>query len=91
MDFGIIEQMAGPASGAVIVVVAYLKIIAKRLDRIDGSIHEVLGEVADLRSLVQDHEVRIRVIECLDERERKDKREDKRDSETQTPASRGSN
>ncbi len=59
----LLRYAAGAGGGAIVVVVAYLKILAARLDTLQDSVDQVGRKVDKLDAAVMDHEVRIRVME----------------------------
>lgn len=62
------KLVGATGGGAIIVVVAYLKILVGRLDSIQDGIDKLCDKVDKLDDAVMDHEVRIRVIESTKEK-----------------------
>ncbi len=56
--------------GGILAVIAYLKIIARRFDKVDKIMDRIVQKFDKLDDKVRDHEVRIQVLEKLEQRER---------------------
>jgi len=65
----LLRYAAGAGGGAIVVVIAYLKILAARLDHLQDSVDSVGRKVDKLDQAVMDHEVRIRVMERVSKEE----------------------
>ena len=68
----ILEQAGAAGGGAAIVAAALFKLITVRFDRIDSSVEAVVDKLDRLDGKVRDHEVRIQVLEKLEERDSRD-------------------
>ena len=67
-----LEGAAGAGGVGIVMLVTYLKVVASRLDKVDANVERVVDKLDLLGNKVTDHEVRIQVLERLEERIRRE-------------------